>query len=143
MTFTPKLLALSLLCGGMTLIACGDDPPAPAPPPPPSTAPVISALNISCVQAPADTLYPYDYKVLEGVSVRVVDAEEDLLADQIFGSINGYAMDKLEDADGDGVFEWKVPAAYGALVCRNDVFVHLEAVDLDDNIALLDERVTK
>ncbi len=136
----PVCVLICALGLSLALTACGEEE---EPPPEPSTAPEVTAAEVVCGAVPdgADTLYDYDYEVIQEVSVQVVDPERDLLT--VEGEVNGYPIPELTDDDADQRYTWTPPAELDPLVCRGDVVLRFRAIDLDDNVAELSEIVTQ
>lgn len=99
-------------------LSCEDDPP------PPPIPPTISNATVTCKDG------GQDYKLVDKISVEIIDTDRDLVVDSFIASVNGVPV-KLDDGDVvDDIFEWSPPTSWDPpIICRGDFRISVQASD--------------
>ena len=106
---------------------------------PPPNPPTIDKATVSCKDEAGQ-----DYKVVDKVTVQIIDQDRDLVVDSFVASVNGVPI-KLGDGDViDDIFEWSPPTAWDPkMVCRGDFRISVRASDATNLVTKTRLVVTK
>ncbi len=101
------------------IFSCEDDKvPAPIPP----------SIDKAIVTCKDDS--NQDYKLVEKITVEILDADRDLVVDSFIASVNGMPMTLTDGAAVDDIFEWTPPTILDPpMICKGDFRISVQASD--------------
>ena len=101
-------------------VGCGEDEVKTEPP-------TIVGASLEC-----EDDIDEDYQVVSKVLIEITDADRDLVATTIKGTVNGLMMEEFTDPDADERYEWIPSGAFDPpMVCRGEFTIIVEASDLE------------